>query len=88
MLLSFWTFGTTIRIARSHRPSWAGGTADDLRFLRTVGDRWRPLLPMLDRCGTDPGRTEFIGLLLDADAGNRLRCGWFSGTEKETGTRR
>jgi hypothetical protein len=45
-------------------------------------------MPVLDRCDTDPGRTEFIGLLLDADAGNRLRCGWFSGTEKETGTRR
>jgi hypothetical protein len=43
---------------------------------------------MLDHRGTDPARAEFIELLLDADAGNRLRCGWFSGTEKKTGTRR
>jgi hypothetical protein len=32
--------------------------ARDLRFLRTVGDRWRPPMPMLDRCDTDPARTE------------------------------
>jgi hypothetical protein len=31
--------------------------AGDLRFLRTVGDRWRPLMPLLDHCGTDPART-------------------------------
>jgi hypothetical protein len=34
------TFGTTIRIACLHRPSFLSCTASDLRFLWTVGDRW------------------------------------------------
>jgi hypothetical protein len=55
------TFGTTIRIAPSHHPSYTSCRVDDLRFLWTVGDRWRPLLPVLDRCDTDPARTEVSG---------------------------
>jgi hypothetical protein len=34
------TVGTTIRIARSHHPCCLSWKAGDLRFLRTVGDRW------------------------------------------------
>ena len=34
------TFGTTIRISRLRYPSCLSRRARDLRFLRTVGDRW------------------------------------------------
>jgi hypothetical protein len=54
------TFGTTIRISPPRYPYCLSRRARDLRFLRTVGDRWRPLMPLLDRCGTDPVRTELI----------------------------
>jgi hypothetical protein len=33
-------FGTTTRIARSCHPSCLSWRAGDLRFLRTLGDRW------------------------------------------------
>ncbi len=52
------TFGTTIRISGLGYPSCLSRRARELRFLRTVGDRWRPLMPVRDRCGTDPARTE------------------------------
>jgi hypothetical protein len=58
------TFGTAIRIARVHHPSCLTWRASDLRFLRTVGDRWRQLMPVHDRCGTDPTRTELSRLTL------------------------
>jgi hypothetical protein len=34
------TFGTTIRIARVQHPCCLSWRGDDLRFVRTVGDRW------------------------------------------------
>jgi hypothetical protein len=55
------TFGTTIRISRLHQPSCMSWRPGDLRFLRTIGDRWRPPMPLLDRCGTDPARTNGCG---------------------------
>jgi hypothetical protein len=51
------TFGTTIRIARLRYPSCLSRRVSDLWFLRTVGDRWCPPMPELDRCDTDPART-------------------------------
>jgi hypothetical protein len=56
------TFGTTIRIAPLHHPCCLSYRADDLRFLLTVSDRWCPLLPVRDRCDTDPARTEAPGV--------------------------
>lgn len=51
------TFGTTIRISRLRYPSCLSRRVSDLRFLRTVGDRWCPPMPELDRCDTDPAGT-------------------------------
>jgi hypothetical protein len=42
----------------------------DLRFLTTVGDRWRPLMTaaaLRDRYGTDPARTELVLDTLSAE---------------------
>jgi hypothetical protein len=41
----------------------------DLRFLRTVGDRWCAPMPELDRCDTDPART---GRLVPSGRGRLL----------------
>jgi hypothetical protein len=62
------TFGTTIRITRSHHPSCLSCRADDLRFLWTIGDRWCPLMPVPNRWGTDPVRTEGVRSRPVADA--------------------
>ena len=51
------TFGTTIRISRLRYPSCLSRRVFDLWLLRTVGDRWCPPMPELDRCDTDPART-------------------------------
>jgi hypothetical protein len=69
------TVGTTIRIARLHHPSCMSRKASDLRFLWAVGDRWRPPMPLIDRCGTDPARTEVrVTPLWWLTSADRFRC--------------
>jgi hypothetical protein len=70
------TFGTTVRIARSHHPgclSWTGGNQ---QFLWTVGDRWCPPMPVRVRSDTDPAPTERNGACT-ADS-HPCGLGWFS----------
>jgi hypothetical protein len=74
------TFGTTIRIARSRHRSCMSWRADDLQFAWTVGDRWRLLMPMRDRCDTDPVRTDPYVFFVTMP---RRSCGMLSDSRNE-----